>query len=135
MQMKVHQYWVYMMTNKGNTALYTGVTNNIQQRVFDHRTGRSEESFTWRYQFGKLVQMEEFNDIELAIAREKQLKNWKRAWKDELIAKNNPEWMDLSAEWDYSGWFDPAEPPNGYYQQAMKENWGGHLRDSGSGPE
>ncbi|MEO5584848.1 MAG: GIY-YIG nuclease family protein, partial [Flavobacteriales bacterium] len=50
MQMKVHQYWVYMMTNKGNTALYTGVTNDLQQRVFDHRTGRSEESLTWRYQ-------------------------------------------------------------------------------------
>ncbi len=82
-----------------------------------------------------MVHMEEFNDIDMAIAREKQLKNWKRAWKNELIAKSNPEWKDLSAELDYSGWFDRADPPKGYYRQAMKENWGGPLRDSGSGPE
>ncbi|MEO7082559.1 MAG: GIY-YIG nuclease family protein [Flavobacteriales bacterium] len=133
--MKVHQYWVYMMTNKGDTVLYTGVTNDIQQRVFDHRTGRSKVAFTWRYQCWKLVHMEEYNDINIAIAREKQLKSWKRAWKNELIARDNPEWKDLSAEWDYSGWFNLSDPPIGYYQQGLKEHWGGPLRDSGSSPE
>ncbi len=54
------------------------------------------------YQCWKLVHMEEFNDINEAIAREKQLKNWKREWKDALIAKENQSWADLSAEWDYS---------------------------------
>ena len=123
-----HQYWVYIMSNKGNTVVYIGVTNDMQSRIFDHRTGRSEESFTWRYQCWKLVHMEEFSDIELAIAREKQLKNWKRVWKDELIERGNPTWADLSAQWDYSGWFDPLDPPKGYYQQGLKENWGGPLR-------
>ncbi|MGV9011255.1 MAG: GIY-YIG nuclease family protein [Flavobacteriales bacterium] len=99
-----------MMTNKGNTVLYTEVSKDLQQRVFDHRTGRSKIAFTWRYQCWKLVDWEEFNDIELAIACEKQLKNWKRAWKDELIGKYNPDWKDVSADWDYFAWLDPQRP-------------------------
>ena len=132
--MRAHQYWVYMVTNKSNTVLYTGVSNDIQQRLFDHRTGSDQASFAWRYQCWKLVCMEEFNDIKEAIAREKQLKNWKRVWKDALIAKENPSWRDLSADWDYSGWYDLDDPPPGFYQQYVKENWGGPVRDAGSSP-
>jgi hypothetical protein len=52
-----------------------------------------------------------------------------------LIEKANPHWSELSADWDYAGWFDPKNPPVGYYQQHVKEKWGGHSRDSGSSPE
>jgi hypothetical protein len=72
-----------------------------------------------------LVYIEEFQHIQEAVARETQLKNWKRAWKEELIAKSNSEWCDLSKDWDYTGWYDPLKPPAGYYQQNRIENWGG----------
>jgi len=61
--------------------------------------------------------------------------NWKREWKNALIEKVDPHWSELSADWDYTGWFDPKNPPVGYYQQHLKEMWGGHSRDSGSSPE
>ena len=123
-----------MLTNKGNTVLYTGVTDDVQRRLFEHRTRSVKTSFTWRYQCWKLVFMEEFADNTEAIDREKQLKNWKREWKDAIIARTNPRWSDLSLEWDYSGWYDPADPPKGFYQQHLIENWGGPLRDAGSSP-
>jgi putative endonuclease len=131
--MRTHQYWVYIVANKGNTVVYIGVTNDIERRLFEHRTGDSPSAFAWRYQCWKLVHLEEFNDIREAIRREKQLKNWKREWKDELIGTENPEWNELSAEWDCTGWYDPKDPPAGYYQQQLKENWGGPERDSGPG--
>ncbi len=136
-----HQYWVYMVTNKGDTVLYTGVTNDPQRRLFEHRTGADPNSFAWRYQCWKLVLLEAFPDIRDAIARESQLKNWQRSWKDALIAKENAEWKDLGRDWDYVGWYDPDDPPAGYYVQHIKENWGGpenaggDPRDSGSRPE
>lgn len=133
--MRTHQYWVYIVANKGNTVVYIGLTNDIVRRLFEHRTGESASAFAWRYQCWKLVHMEEFNDIGAAIRREKQLKNWKREWKNVLIEKANPHWSELSADWDYAGWFDPKNPPVGYYQQHVKEKWGGHSRDSGSSPE
>lgn len=133
----IHQYWVYCVTNKGNTVLYVGVTNELQRRLFEHRTGVSPRSFVWRYQCWKLVYMEEYQDINVAIAREKQLKNWKRTWKEALISKENPKWTDLSRDWDHSTWYDPMDPPPGYYQQHLKESWGGpeqNRRDPGSSP-
>ncbi len=120
-----HQYWVYFVTNKSRTVLYIGVTNDIQRRLFEHRIGHDRTSFAWRYQCWRLVHLEEFADVRSAIARESQLKNWKRVWKDELIAAANPMYNDLSTEWDYSGWYDPKAPPAGYYVQHHKENWGG----------
>jgi putative endonuclease len=134
MTMSIHQYWVYMVTNKGHTVLYIGVTNDLQQRLFEHRVGADPNSFAWRYQCWKLVHLEEFGDIRAAIAREKQLKNWMRAWKEELMAKQNPEWLDLSADWDYSGWYDPKNPPAGFFRQHFVEKWGGPVRDPGSRP-
>ena len=82
------------MTNKNNTTLYIGVTNNIVKRSFEHRAGLIE-GFTKKYKLKKLVYIEEYNDIKLAIVREKQLKNWHRDWKINLIRKENPEFKDL----------------------------------------
>ena len=136
----IHHYWVYMVTNKGNTTLYAGVTNDPQRRLFEHRTGVSPKSFAWRYQCWKLVYLEEHSDINVAIRRETQIKNWKREWKDALIEKENPNWEDLSKDWDYTGWYDPKDPPPGYYRQHLVERSGGPAqhgepRDSGSSPE
>lgn len=83
------------MTNKNNTTFYIGVTNNIIKRSFEHRSGLIE-GFTKKYKLKKLVYIEEHNDIKLAIAREKQLKNWHRDWKINLIKSANPNLDDLS---------------------------------------
>ncbi len=89
-----NQYYVYIITNKKNTVLYIGVTNNLIRRIFEHKNGVIE-GFTHKYNVNKLVYYEMVNDINSAIVREKQLKNWKREWKVELIEKSNMEWLDL----------------------------------------
>ncbi|MCC6937124.1 MAG: GIY-YIG nuclease family protein [Flavobacteriales bacterium] len=89
-------FWVYFMANARNTTLYVGVTNDIERRVKEHKEHKDPRSFTARYNVGKLVWYEAHDSIIAAIAREKQLKDWKRAWKDELITKENPEWKDLA---------------------------------------
>ncbi|MFA6215872.1 MAG: GIY-YIG nuclease family protein [Patescibacteria group bacterium] len=96
--MKSIQYYIYIMTNKGNTVLYTGVTNNLQERVYQHKT-KVIKGFTSKYNINKLVYFEEFDYIEDAIAREKQIKNWHRQWKINMINEFNPDWNDLSEEW------------------------------------
>jgi putative endonuclease len=88
------------MTNQHNTVLYTGVTSDLEQRVFDHKT-KADPGFTAKYNCDKLVYIEEFDDIEIAIKREKQLKRYQREWKEDLINNINPEWKDLSV-----GWYD-----------------------------
>lgn len=92
---KKFRYYVYILTNVYNTVFYIGVTNNIVKRVFEHKAG-VVEGFTKKYKVKKLVYLEEYNDIKEAIAREKQLKNWHRDWKINLIKKINPEFKDLS---------------------------------------
>ena len=87
--------YVYIMTNAHNTVLYIGVTNNLEKRVWEHINSIDKGSFTYKYNCHKLVCYEVFEDIRHAIAREKQLKNWKRKWKDQLITKGNPNWLDL----------------------------------------
>jgi len=77
-------YYVYIMTNKSNTVVYTGVTGNLFERVLQHKN--------------KLVYYEEFEYIYDAISREKQLKNWKRSWKIDLIKSVNKDWEDLSRD-------------------------------------
>jgi putative endonuclease len=89
-------YWVYFMANARNTVLYVGVTNDIARRVQDHKEHKDPKSFTARYNVGKLVWYEAHESIIAAIAREKQLKDWKRAWKDALINETNPERTDLA---------------------------------------
>jgi putative endonuclease len=91
------QYCVYIMTNTYNTVLYTGVTNNLQRRVTEHKEGKGGE-FTSKYHVNKLVYFEVGNDINAAIAREKQIKAGSRQKKIDLINSINPEWQDLFDE-------------------------------------
>ena len=90
----MNKFYVYFMTNKYNTVLYVGVTNDIKRRVIEHRTGNSN-AFTARYNCHKLVYLEEYSSIDEAIAREKQIKSWNRARKEKLIDDYNPEREDL----------------------------------------
>ncbi len=90
-------YYVYIMASDSGT-LYTGVTNDLQRRISEHKQGLTE-GFTKKYKCHKLVYYENYSDIKQAIAREKQLKNWNRNKKQELINIINPHWQDLSAEW------------------------------------
>ena len=87
--------YVYFITNKTNSVLYTGVTNSIVRRMTEHGEHRGS-SFTAKYNCTKLVYFEVFPDIEQAIQREKQLKHFKREWKDQLITAMNPHWLDLA---------------------------------------
>ena len=87
-------YYVYIMTNKNNSVLYTGVTNDLKRRVYEHRE-KLVEGFTRRYNVTKLVCFETCGDIEVAIAREKQIKGWSRRRKVELINSMNEDWRDL----------------------------------------
>ena len=89
--------YVYMMTNAGDNVLYIGVTSDLARRVSEHAEC-SGSKFTSKYKCHKLVYFESFPDIEQAIAREKQLKNWKREWKNQLVATLNPDWRDLGPE-------------------------------------
>jgi len=87
-------YYVYIVTNKNNSVLYTGVTNDLKRRVYEHRE-KLVEGFTRRYNVTKLVCFETCGDIEVAIAREKQIKGWSRRRKVELINSMNEDWRDL----------------------------------------
>lgn len=84
-----------MMTNKINTVLYTGVASDIVYRTIEHKTKHYQESFTARYNCNKLVYYEFFDTIEEAIEREKYRKGKSRAFKESLINKSNPSWLDL----------------------------------------
>lgn len=86
--------------------LYTGVTSNLEQRVYEHKTKHHPKSFTARYNIDKLIYFEEFSDATTAIKREKQLKRYKREFKFNLIKKGNPEWRDLSEHWYVLGNID-----------------------------
>lgn len=89
--------YVYMLTNRNGTVLYTGVTRDLRRRVAEHRL-HINESFTARYQTEKLVYYECFDLLEAAIVREKQLKRWRREWKEKLINDFNAEWRDLAED-------------------------------------
>ena len=91
------QSFVYMMTNYNNTTIYTGVTNNLVRRVYEHKN-KIVKGFTAKYNITKLVYYEIFDDITLAIEREKQLKGGSRKQKEELINSINPAWKDLYEE-------------------------------------
>lgn len=92
-------YYVYIITNKYNRVLYTGVTNNLERRIYEHRHNQDKKSFTYRYNIKKLVYFEAGQSAEGAIQREKQIKGYTRKKKVDLINKMNPEWNDLSADW------------------------------------
>ena len=88
------QYYVYIMTNKRKTVLYTGVTNNLKKRIYEHKT-KSVAGFTKKYNINSLIYCEVFNDMYNAIVREKQIKAGSRQKKIDLINSINPAWEDL----------------------------------------
>ena len=87
-------YYVYIMTNKSNSVLYTGVTNNLSRRVWEHVT-HSLDGFTKRYNINKLIYFEKYEDPADAITREKQIKSWSRIKKIKLIESVNPDYKDF----------------------------------------
>ncbi|MDP6127002.1 MAG: GIY-YIG nuclease family protein [Dehalococcoidales bacterium] len=91
------QYFVYILANKTNVALYIGVTNNLRRRVYEHNQ-EVAKGFTAKYGIDKLVYYEVLNDPENAIIREKRLKGGSRARKNRLVESLNPEWRDLYDE-------------------------------------
>ena len=90
----MRDYFVYILTNMNHTVLYTGVTNNLYQRVMDHRAGKGGK-FTARYQIRKLIYYEVYEMVEDAIVREKQIKAGSRQKKLDLVNEMNPDWFDL----------------------------------------
>lgn len=97
--MAQYEYYVYLMTNKINTVIYTGVTNDIEGRVYEHKTKFNPRCFTSRYNVNKLVYYEEYDDIGEAIYREKQIKAGSRKKKIQLIEEENKHWRDLAVDW------------------------------------
>lgn len=93
----IKQPCVYMLASKRNGTLYIGVTSNLIQRVWQHKNDLAE-SFTKKYRVHNLVWYETHASMEFAIAKEKAIKEWRRAWKIELIEKSNPEWRELYSE-------------------------------------
>ena len=101
--MRDHNYYVYIVASRSH-VLYIGMTNNLRRRVWEHRTGVCP-GFTQKYRCHRLVWFESYVTVTLAIAREKQLKNWSRSKKITLIERENPTWCDLS-----EGWYPNAGP-------------------------
>jgi putative endonuclease len=93
-----HNYYVYLLTNWNNKVIYVGMTNDLQRRIYEHKN-KSVRGFTSRYNVNKLVYFEHMTDVLQAIAREKEIKKWRREKKNRLVESMNPEWKDLSAEW------------------------------------
>jgi putative endonuclease len=96
-------YYVYILTNRWHTVLYIGMTRDIEGRVFDHKT-KSHKGFTCKYNCDRLVHIETYDSAVEGIHREKELKKYRRAWKEDLINAENPNWEDLS-----EGWYDPKD--------------------------
>jgi len=88
-------YYVYILASNRNGTLYIGITSNLVRRIWKHKEKLHSKSFTAKYKVDKLVYYEEYQDVGLAIRREKRLKEWHRKWKMHLIEKNNPYWKDL----------------------------------------
>ena len=95
--MRNYEYYIYIIASKSGT-LYTGVTNNLERRITEHKQG-FYTGFTKSYHCHRLLYFEQGTDIQGALAREKQIKNWRREKKEWLIKKMNPTWKDLSADW------------------------------------
>ena len=94
----MNHYYVYILTNWNNKVMYIGVTGNLIRRLYEHKNG-VYEGFTKKYHVHKLVYYECTTDVNEAIAREKQLKGWRRAKKNDLIESANPAWQDLAGDW------------------------------------
>lgn len=89
------QYYVYILANSTNVAIYTGVTNDLIRRVYEHKHHIDPNSYTAKYNVTKLVYYEYTSDVNSAISREKQIKSWSRKAKNQLVSGFNPEWREL----------------------------------------
>ncbi len=94
----IHQYYVYILASKIRGTLYIGVTNDLQKRVYEHKTG-DKKGFSEKYNVNQLMYFETFQNVNEAIEREKNMKKWKLDWKIKLIEKENKKWLDLSEGW------------------------------------
>ena len=89
------QYYVYILATNDNRVIYTGITNDLKRRVYEHKNSLDKTSFTSKYHVNKLVYYEFTGDVYVAIEREKQIKGWNRRRKNKLVESKNPEWKDL----------------------------------------
>jgi len=96
--MREYNFYVYILVNWNNKVMYIGMTNNLERRLNEHKTKRNN-GFTKRYNINKLVYYEHTTNVLAAIAREKEIKKWRREKKNRLVETMNPEWNDLSLEW------------------------------------
>ena len=99
MESNKNMYFVYILSSNNNKVLYVGITNDLVRRVYEHKQ-KIIDGFTKKYNVHKLVYFEHTNDVYSAISREKQLKKWSRVKKNTLISRQNPNWTDLSANWN-----------------------------------
>jgi putative endonuclease len=107
--MRDHNYYVYIVTNKHRSSLYIGVTNDLERRMAEHKSGEVH-GFTQRYHLDRLVCFDHCRDVNHAIASEKKLKGWLRSRKVALIEKQNLRWFDLSADWEEQPRIDNGWP-------------------------
>ena len=103
--MKHYNFHVYILTNWNNKVMYIGMTNNLERRLHEHKS-KLVDGFTRKYNVNKLVYFEHTTDVHAALAREKEIKKWRREKKDKLVVSMNPDWRDLSLEWEED--FPPA---------------------------
>ena len=94
---KDRRYFIYILTNLNNKVMYVGMTNDLIRRVYEHKT-KSIKGFTQKYNVHKLVYFEETSEVNTAIAREKEIKKWRREKKNALVARSNPTWRDLAVD-------------------------------------
>jgi len=106
-----HNYYVYIMTNWNCKVMYVGMTDNLECRTYEHKN-KLTEGFTKRYNVNKLVYFEHTIDVNVAIAREKEIKKWRREKKNNLVVIQNPDWRDLSDEWE-TGFLPSVEMTKG----------------------
>ncbi len=95
--MNHHNYYIYIISNWNNKVIYIGVTNNLERRIFEHKS-KLIPGFSSKYNLNKLVYYEQYSDIRDAVIREKELKKWRREKKNKIIESMNPEWVDLSKD-------------------------------------
>ncbi len=96
--MNTRSYYIYLLTNWNHKVMYVGMTNDLERRVHEHRQ-QLVDGFTARYKVHKLVCYEQTADVHTALAREKQIKKWRREKKNALVNAMNPNWRDLSEDW------------------------------------
>jgi putative endonuclease len=106
------QFYVYMMSNRWLNVLFPGVTNSLNARVWQHKNGAAP-GFTKKYNCDRLVYFEMYDEVKVAIEREKQLKRWSRSKKNRLIEMSNPDWLDLASDWYADVSSRPSEASGG----------------------